>query len=143
MKQREGFTLVEILVVVTIIVILATLVGVRVIPRLGEAKQAKAVADIARLKTALSLYRLDTGMYPTQEQGLQALVACPTVEPIPAKYQAGGYLEGGQVPSDPWGREYVYLVPGADGEPFEIISYGADGEPGGEGENGDISSRTP
>jgi general secretion pathway protein G len=138
--DRAGFTLLEILVAVTIIAIMATVVVVKVIPRIGEAKQTKALAEIVHLKTALGLYRLDAGCFPTQEQGLQALVQRPTVPPVPAKYQASGYLDGGKVPKDPWGREYIYIVPGPEGDPFEILSYGAEGEPGGEGENADISS---
>ncbi|MDI6775410.1 MAG: type II secretion system major pseudopilin GspG [Verrucomicrobiota bacterium] len=138
--RRDGFTLLEILVVVMIIVILATIVGIKVIPRLGQAKQAKAVAEVATLKTALDLYRIDAGSYPTQEHGLQALAQRPIREPIPPKYPPHGYLNGGKVPLDPWGREYVYLAPGPEGEPYEIVSYGADGEPGGEGENADVSS---
>ena len=139
-KQNAGFTLLEILVVVMIIAILATIVGVKVIPSLGKAKRAAAFAQIVNMKSALKQYRLDTGVYPTQEQGLFALCEIPTRPPVPAKYQDGGYLDSRKVPVDPWNRDYIYLVPGPTGEPFLIISYGSDGEPGGEGEDADISS---
>lgn len=140
MEKRQGFTLLEILVVVMIITILAAIVGVKVIPHLAKGKYAAATAQVRILKTALSIYRMDAGCYPTQEQGLQALVLKPTTEPIPLKYSPQGYLDSSKVPPDPWGREYVYIVPGPEGQPFEIISYGADHEPGGEAENADISS---
>lgn len=135
-----GFTLLEILVVVLIITILATIVGVRVANRPDEARVAAARAQIAGLKTALRLYRMDNGRLPTQQQGLHALCERPQVEPRPRAYREDGYLDSHRVPDDPWGKPYVYLVPGRLGDPFEIISYGADGEPGGEGVEADISS---
>ena len=136
----NGFTLIEILVVVTIISILAAIVGVQVAPRLGEAKQSAAEAQIAVFEQALGVYRLRHGRYPTREQGLAALCRKPEVEPIPENYPEEGYLDSREVPLDPWGREYVYFIPGPDGRPYEIVSYGADGEPGGEGENAEVSS---
>ena len=139
-ERRRGFTLVEILVVVMIIAILATFVGVNVVPRLGDARRSAAQAQIAAFRQALNLYRLDNGMFPTQQQGLDALCRKPDIEPIPPAYRAEAYLESRQVPKDPWGRDYVYLAPGRDGAPFEIFSYGADGQPGGEGDNAEISS---
>ena len=140
MQQRQGFTLLEILVVVMIITILATIVAVRVIPELGKANVSKAVAQITNFQTALNLYRLDNKRFPTQAQGLQALCEQPTRPPIPDNYRTGGYLESPVLPRDPWDGEYVYIVPGSKGADYEIISYGADGEPGGEDENADISS---
>lgn len=141
MQGRNGFTLLEILVVVLIIAVLATVVGVNVAREPGRARQAVAAAQIANLRTALQRYRMDHGMYPTQEQGLEALCRRPTRAPIPrGPYPPDGYLESSEVPLDPWGQPYIYLVPGSGNAPFEIVSYGADREPGGEGENADISS---
>ena len=138
--RMQGFTLVEILVVVMIMAVLATIVGVQVVPRLGEARRSAAISQINVFRQALNLYRLDNGMFPTQQQGLDALVRKPQIEPVPPSFREEGYLETRQIPKDPWGREYVYLTPGRDGSPFEIFSYGADGQPGGEGENAEISS---
>ncbi len=138
--RRGGFTLMEILVVVMIIAVLATLVGVQVMPRLGEARRSAAQSQIATFRQALNLYRLDNGTFPSQQQGLDALVRKPDIEPVPRNWRPEGYVDGGRIPLDPWGNEYVYLVPGRDGAPYEILSYGADGQPGGEGENADISS---
>jgi len=140
MRARSGFTLLEILVVVMIITILATIVGVNVVREPGRARAAAARAQIgATFSTALSLYRMDNGFYPTQEQGLDALCRKPDTAPVPPRYREGGYLEKRKLPLDPWGRAYVYLVPGRDDAPYEILSYGSDGEPGGEDEAADIS----
>ncbi|MCK5849675.1 MAG: type II secretion system major pseudopilin GspG [Kiritimatiellae bacterium] len=138
--KRSGFTLIELIVVVLIITILATIVGVKVIPELSRAKVAKATAQISNFRTALNLYRMDTGRLPTRQQGLESLCVKPSLPPVPVKYRDAGYLESLTVPLDSWGNEYVYLVPGTSDEPYEIISYGADGEPGGENEDADISS---
>jgi general secretion pathway protein G len=135
---RSGFTLLEILVVILIITILATIVGVNVAKEPDRARVAKATAEIATFRTALQLYRMDNGMYPTMPQGLNALCDEPKAEPLPSQYRSGGYLGSRNLPLDPWSNPYVYLVPGPDGAPYEIVSYGSDGEPGGEGEAGDI-----
>ena len=90
---------------------------------------------------ALRLYKLDNGVYPTSEQGIQALVQRPTTVPVPRNYSQGGYLEGGQIPPDPWGNPYVYISPGPGGQDFAIKSYGADGQEGGEGENANIDGQ--
>ena len=140
MKTQSGFTLLEILVVVLIITILATLVGINVIPELGKSKAAVAQAQIGTFRTALNMYRMNHGQYPTQSQGLMALVEVPVIPPIPDRYPETGYLETRRLPLDPWNHDYVYVVPGPDREAYEIISYGADGEPEGEGENADIRS---
>jgi general secretion pathway protein G len=140
--KRSGFTLLEILVAVTIIAILATIVGVKVANEPGRARTAKAKAYIASLSTALRMYRMDNSLYPTMQQGLDALCNKPTIKPIPQKYRPEGYLESSSIPLDPWQHEYVYIIPGPDRRPFNIISYGSDGEPGGEGEAADISSST-
>jgi general secretion pathway protein G len=95
--------------------------------------------DIAALETSLKLYKLDSGIYPGTEQGLLALVQRPESGVIPKKWRQGGYLEKGKVPKDPWGNDYIYLSPGLKGD-FDIISYGADGVPGGENENKDITN---
>ena len=137
---RRGFTLLEILVVVLIITILATIVGVNVAKEPGKARAAAARAQLQTLRTALQLYRMEQGGFPTQEQGLNALCQKPTLPPVPERYPEGGYLDSRLVPIDPWGHEYVYLLPGSGGEPYEIVSYGSDGEPEGVGEAADLSS---
>jgi len=138
-KSQRGFTLIELMVVVVILGILAGLIVPRLMGRTDEAKQVKAQVDISAIETALKLYRLDNGNYPTTEQGLLALVEKPTSDPVPEKWHEGGYLEKGKPPRDPWDREYLYLCPGVNGE-FDIISYGGDGTPGGEGKDMDIKS---
>lgn len=138
--SKSGFTLLEILAVVMIIAILVGIVGINVIRRPAEAKVTAAKMQLKQLKHAVELYRLDQGRVPTLEQGLEALVSRPTREPIPANYPADGYLDSRSVPRDPWGNEFIYLVPGRRGEPFEIITYGSDGEPGGENDAADIST---
>ena len=138
--MKKGFTLLEVLVVVLIITILATVVGVNISREPGRARSAAARAQIGAFKTALQLYRMNHGFLPTQEQGLEALVRRPETPPVPQNYPDDGYLDSSEVPLDPWGRPYIYLAPGTRGQSFEIISYGADGEPGGEGEAADISS---
>lgn len=136
----RGFTLIEILVVVLIISILAGIVGWNVLRHPGEAKVAAAKLEIKTFKSVLQMYRMEQGRYPTQEQGLQALCTKPTAVPVPEHYPAEGYLESRKVPKDPWGHDYVYLSPGRNQEPYEVISYGNGGEPGGTGEAADISS---
>jgi len=140
MKRQSGFTLIEILVAVLIISILAAIVGVNVVKRPGEARVAAAKAQLGAFKTAMQLYRMDNGRLPTQRQGLAALCRRPTVPPVPEKYREEGYLDARRLPKDPWGNDYVYLVPGSGGEPYEMVSYGADGEPDGDGQDADIST---
>jgi len=135
----QGFTLIEIMVVIVILGILAGLIVPRIMGRPEEAKQLKAEIQIESLETALKLYKLDNGMYPTTEQGLTALVDAPDTEPIPKNFRNGGYLEKGKVPKDPWGNEFVYLSPGVHND-YDIISFGADGAQGGEDKNRDINS---
>ncbi|PLX85321.1 MAG: type II secretion system protein GspG [Desulfuromonas sp.] len=137
LSNSRGFTLIEIMVVVVILGILAGIVVPRLLDRPEEARRTKAAVQIKSLEEALGLYKLDNGSYPSTEQGLQALASKPTVGRIPAKYRDGGYLK--KVPLDPWSSEYVFLSPGIHGD-FDIISYGADGEQGGEGKNADIES---
>ncbi len=138
-RDSRGFTLIEIMVVIIILGILAVYIGPKIMGRPGEAKQVKAQVDISALETALKLYKLDNGGYPATEQGLIALVEKPETGNVPKKWKEGGYLEKGKVPKDPWGNDFVYLSPGVHGD-YDIISYGADGVPGGEGEDKDINS---
>ena len=138
--SQSGFTLIEILVVIVIITILASIVSVNVLRKPGEARVSAAKLQIKQLQTAVQLYKTEQGRTPTQEQGLEALVGKPVTEPLPQQYPAEGYLESRKLPKDPWNNEYIYLVPGRAGELFEIISYGSDGEPGGEGEAADLST---
>ena len=137
--DNRGFTLIELMVVIVILSILAVWVAPKIMGRPEQAKQVKAQVDIQGLETALKLYKLDSGMYPTTEQGLEALVAAPDSGKAPKNWREGGYLEKDKVPKDPWGNNFVYLSPGTHGE-YDIISYGADGEPGGENYNKDINS---
>ena len=137
--DERGFTFIELMVVIVILAILAVTIGPRIMGRTGQAKQVKAKVDMAALDTALKLYKLDNGFYPTTEQGLEALVSPPQSDPVPVSWRKGGYLEKSGVGKDPWKRPYVYLSPGVHGD-FDIISYGADGVPGGEDENQDINS---
>ena len=134
-----GFTLIELMVVIVILGILAGLIVPRIMGRPEEAKQLKAKIQIESLETALKLYRLDTGMYPDTEQGLQALIESPTTGALPKNWRKGGYLEKGKLPKDPWKNDFVYLSPGVH-DVYDIISYGADGIPGGEDKNKDINS---
>ncbi|HYB49768.1 MAG TPA: type II secretion system major pseudopilin GspG [Burkholderiaceae bacterium] len=135
----RGFTLIELLVVVTILGILAALIVPRVVGRTDDARVAAAKHDIAQLMQALKLYRLDNGRYPTNEQGLQALVERPTIEPVPNNWKSGGYLDPPILRKDPWGQNYQYLNPGLHGE-VDVMSFGRDGQPGGEGPDADIGS---
>ncbi|MEW6260603.1 MAG: type II secretion system major pseudopilin GspG [Thermodesulfobacteriota bacterium] len=139
-KKDGGFTLIELMVVIVILGILALYVAPKIMGRPDEARQVKAKMDIAAIETALKLYKLDNGVYPTTEQGLQALVQRPDSSPVPRNWRKGGYLEKGKVPKDPWGNPYVYLSPGVSSD-YDIICYGADGLPGGEGADRDITSR--
>ena len=104
-----------------------------------EAKQLKAKLTIASLETSLRLYKLDNGAYPTTEQGLSALLTAPDTGNVSNSFREGGYIEKGKIPKDPWGSEFIYLSPGINGE-YDIISYGSDGVPGGEGKDKDINS---
>lgn len=138
--SAAGFTLIEILVVLVIISLIAGLVGLSVLRHPGEAKVKVARVQMQTLRSALQTYHMEQGRYPSQEQGLQALCAPPALPPIPERYPADGYLASRTVPLDPWNRPYLYLVPGSSNEPYEILSYGSDGEPGGEAEAADLSS---
>ncbi len=134
LSNKKGFTLVELLVVLVILGLLAALVAPKLFPKLGKGKQAAAKAQIELLGQALDQFRLDTGRYPTSQEGLQALAA----NPGGVEKWDGPYLKKG-LPNDPWGKPYHYESPGQHGE-YDIISYGRDGSPGGEGEDKDIAS---
>ncbi len=136
-RGQRGFTLLEVMVVVVILGILAALVVPKIISRPDEARVIAAKQDIASLMQALKLYRLDNQRYPTTEQGLQALLVKPVSTPIPLNWKPGGYVE--RLPKDPWGNPYQFLNPGVRGE-IDVFSYGADGAPGGEGNDADIGS---
>lgn len=139
MKKRKAFTLIELMIVIVILGLLAGLVIPKLIGRGEEAKVEIAKMQMKEIETALELYKLDNGFYPTTEQGLEALVEKPDTEPIPPKWREGGYMK--KVPLDPWGRPYVYICPGEHNQDsYDLFSYGADGKPGGEGVNADITN---
>ncbi len=135
--MQRGFSLVEILVVLVIMGLLISIVAPTVLNRADEARVQKVYADFKAIETALKIYRLDNYVYPTTEQGLEALVEASSLDPEPRNFKTGGYLQ--QVPLDPWGRPYLYLSPGENAE-IDIYSLGADGVAGGEEQNADIGN---
>ena len=135
--NNQGFTLIEIMVVLVILGILAGLIVPRIIGRRDEASRMQAKIQIQSLETSLQLYKVDTGNYPGTEQGLQALVEAPGTGELAKAWRDGGYLEKGKVPKDPWGNDYLY---DNDGGNIVIYTYGADGSEGGDGPSKDISS---
>ena len=134
---QRGFTLIEILVVVSILAILGALVVPKIMDRPNEARVVAAKHDIAAIVAALKIYKLDNGRYPSTEQGLRALIEKPSSDPVPGNWKQGGYLE--KMPKDPWGQEYLYLNPGIHQE-IDVMSYGADGQQGGENFDADLGS---
>lgn len=139
LRSSQGFTLIELLVVLIIIGILAGYVGPKIMGHPEEAKRTMAAVQITSLETALDSFKLDNGFYPSTEQGLQALVEAPSTGRLPPKWRNGGYLTKGKVPKDPWGNDYLYLSPGSHGD-YDIISYGSDGQAGGEGNDKDVNN---
>lgn len=136
-RIQSGFTLIEILVVITILAILAGLLVPRVMDRPDQARVVAAKNDIRAIQSAINLYRLDNGVYPSTDQGLLALVQRPESGNVPRNWKTGGYLE--RMPKDPWGNDYQYLYPGVNSE-VDIFSLGSDGQPGGEGHAADIGT---
>ncbi|MCY1406064.1 Type II secretion system protein G precursor [compost metagenome] len=134
LRRQQGFTLLELLVVLVVLGLLAGLVAPKYFNQLGKSEAKVARAQIEGLSKALDLYRLEIGHYPSSEQGLQALTAAPTDE----TRWAGPYLQK-TVPQDPWGRNYIYRSPGENGE-YDLLSMGKDGQPGGEGENAEVTN---
>lgn len=135
-KLQKGFSLIEIMVVLVIIGLLASMVGPRVIDMLSQGNLQKVRADLSSLETTLKAYRIDNFRYPTTEQGLEALISKPTSSPEPRKYPPNGYMD--RLPKDPWGFDYNYVSPG-DSREYDIYSLGADGIAGGEGDGADLS----
>lgn len=137
--HRAGFTLIEIMVVVVILGILAGLIVPRIMSRPEEARRTKAALQIRSIESALKLYKLDNGIYPGTEQGLEALIKKPETGNAPKKWREGGYLESAKVPKDPWGNSFVYVMPGEHGD-LDLSSYGRDGQKGGEGDDKDVNN---
>ena len=137
-RIQDGFTLIELMVVLLIIGVLAALIVPNVLDRADDARVTAAKTDVSNLMQALKLYRLDNQRYPTAEQGIAALLTKPAAAPVPPNWKS--YLD--LLPNDPWGKPYVYLNPGVKGE-VDVMSLGADGQPGGEGKNADIGSWQP
>jgi general secretion pathway protein G len=137
LSSRDGFTLLELMIVVVIMSILIAIIAPKFMGQADKAKVTAAKTDIGNLSTSLETYKLDNGNYPTTDQGLNALIEKPSSDPIPQNYQSKGYLTKKNIPNDPWGRAYIYT---SDGQDYLITSYGADGKEGGEGFNADIRS---
>lgn len=134
--SEQGLTLIEMIVVLAIISIIAGLIVVNVINRPDQARGTTTQVDMRNIASALKIYRLDNGDYPSTAQGLAALVAKPTGEPVARNWNSGGYLDA--VPIDPWGHPYIYRSPGEGGTGFDLVSTGKDGKPGGEGLDADV-----
>jgi len=136
---RNGFTLLELVIVIAILSLLAAIIAPKMMGRADDAKIADAKIQIRNLETALKLYKLDNGSYPDTEQGLEALISKPATGNVPNKYREGGYLEQKKIPLDPWGNPYIYVSPGIHGD-FDILSYGSDGKDGGTDKDADITN---
>lgn len=136
-SHAAGFTLVELMVVIVILGLLVTIVALNVLPAQDRAMRSKAQADIATLEQAIELYRLQNATYPQASDGLGALLTAPSSLERPELYQRGGYIK--RLPKDPWGHDYIYAFPGEHGA-FDLLSYGADGAPGGSGDDADIGN---
>jgi general secretion pathway protein G len=138
-RRQSGFSLIEIMVVLVIMGLLVSIVAPNVLNKADQARVQKVKADFKSLQTTLKIYRLDNFNYPTSDQGLEALIDKPTVDPVPANWQKNGYLE--EMPLDPWGRAYLYLSPAEYGDgDYDLLTLGADGVTGGEDQNKDLGS---
>lgn len=138
-NSSSGFTLIEIMVVIVILAILAAVIAPRLIGRVDESRVTESKIQIKNFETALKMYKLDNGKYPTTSQGLVALVEMPRTNPVPRKWHKGGYLEKRRIPNDPWGNSFLYLSPGLHGD-YDLLSYGADGLKGGADFDSDINN---
>ncbi|PSV89046.1 type II secretion system major pseudopilin GspG [Photobacterium iliopiscarium] len=136
-QKQRGFTLLEVMVVIVILGVLASLVVPNLLGNKEKADQQKAVTDISSLEQSLEMYKLDNSVFPTTDQGLEALVTKPSSSPEPRNYRDDGYIK--RLPKDPWGYEYQYVMPGEHGA-VDIFSLGADGQEGGDGINTDIGN---
>jgi len=142
-NRQGGFTLIEIMAVVLIIGLLGGIVGAAVFGQINRARVTTAKTQIKQIEAALDFYRMDNGRYPSTDQGLDALVHPPSIEPVPKNYRPEGYLSGGKVPNDPWDNRYEYLSPGQNNAySFDLWSHGSDGAPGGSGTDADIGNWT-
>ena len=140
LRRQAGFTLIELMVVIIILGLLAAIVMPRVVGQTDKARYEQAKVQMRILEDALKRYKLDSGRFPSTEQGLEALVRQPTTGTLPRNWQQGGYLDKPEVPIDPWGNNYIYISPGQHGPDYDIKSLGADGLEGGEGYDADIES---
>jgi general secretion pathway protein G len=134
LSRKTAFTLIELMVVIVILGLLATVIVPRILNRPEQARRMKAKIDIRNTESALALFKTDTGRFPTTSEGLQILVSDPGIK----GYDPDGYLD--KVPHDPWGNKYIYIAPGTHGKDYDLESYGKDGEDGGTGDNADIES---
>lgn len=140
-RRDAAFTLIEIMAVVLIIGLLGGIVGAAIFGQIDRARVTTARTQIKQIEAALDFYRMDNGKYPSTEQGLEALVQPPRIDPIPKNYRPEGYLSGGRIPLDPWSNEYEYLSPGQNNPySFDLWSHGSDGKPGGSGTDADIGN---
>ncbi|MDA3899279.1 MAG: type II secretion system major pseudopilin GspG [Spirochaetes bacterium] len=138
--ERDGFSLLEIMIVITIMSILAIVVVPQFMDMPQKARVSKAGEMIKSFELALDRYSLDNGFYPTTDQGLISLIEQPSSEPVPNNYNTGGYIKGSSIQKDPWGNDFIYRCPGEEGRAYDLISLGADGQEGGEGVDADITS---
>jgi len=139
--MRAAFTLIELMVVLVILGLLATFIGPSILGKPDEARVVKTKNDMSAIETALKMYKVDNSVYPTTEQGLSALIVEPDLDPIPRNWNISGYMDVPEIPSDPWGTQFIYRSPtGVEGRDYELISFGSDSKEGGTGVSADIRS---